>query len=434
MGMHRSEGATALLGMDGFVVGAQVEVDGELWLMVETSSEVVGCEACGTRAVGQGRREVRVRDLPSGDRRVVLVWRKRLWRCPERDCSVRTWSEETDAIAPRAVLSERARAEICRRVGRDAHSVAQVAREFGVSWHTAMEAVRDHGRPRVDHLSRLRLPQAIGIDETSFLAATAVHPTLLVTGFVDLDRHRLIDVVPGRSAAAVSEWLAAKPPRWLAGIATAVIDPYAGYARGLAEGLPNARLVVDHFHAVRLANQALDEVRRRVQQSTLGHRGWKGDPLYRIRRRLLTAHDRLGAGPYERMLGLLEAGDPAGEVAAAYLAKELLRDVYATTALEEARSRLAAFYEHCRHAEVRELTRLARTVRRWQSQLLAWHITSLTNGPTEAVNLLVKKVKRVGHGFRNFDNYRLRLLLHCGVNWQTQQPTRIRGRLPRLAA
>ena len=58
--------------------------------------------------------------------------------------------------------------------------------------------------------------------------ANAVHPTVLVTGFVDLDRHRLIDVVPGRSAAAVSTWLGAKPPRWLAGIATAVIDPYSG--------------------------------------------------------------------------------------------------------------------------------------------------------------------------------------------------------------
>ena len=432
--MHRSEGATALLGMDGFVVGAQVETDGELWLMVETTADVVGCETCGTRAVGHGRREVKVRDLPIADRRVVLVWRKRLWRCGDGDCEVKTWSEDTDAIAPRAVLTERARAEICRRVGRDGHSVAQLAREFGVSWHAAMEAVRDHGRPRVDHLSRLRMPLAIGIDETSFLAANATHPTLLVTGFVDLDRHRLIDVVPGRSAAAVSDWLGAKPQRWLAGIATAVIDPYAGYARGLADGLSRARLVVDHFHAVRLANQALDEVRRRVQQTTLGHRGWKGDPLYSIRRRLLAAHDRLDPRAFQRMLALLEAGDPSGEVAAAYLAKELLREVYATTDADEATRRLRRFYDHCRSAEVRELTRLARTVRRWQPQVLAWHDTALTNGPTEAINLLVKKVKRAGHGFRNFENYRLRLLLHCGVQWQTRPTASMRARHPRLTA
>ena len=201
--MHRSEGATALLGMEEFVVGAQEEVDDEVWLLVETTAEVVGCDACGTRALGHGRRVVRVRDLPAGDLPVVLVWRKRVWRCPGADCDMRTWSEETDAIAPRAVLTERARQEICRPVGAEGHSVAQVARPFGVGWH-AMAAVRDHGRPRVDHLSRLRRPSALGLDETSFLAANATHPTLLVSGFVDLDRHRLIDVVPGRSAEAVS--------------------------------------------------------------------------------------------------------------------------------------------------------------------------------------------------------------------------------------
>lgn len=434
MGMHRSEGATALLGMEEFVVGAQADVDGEVWLMVETAASLVGCDGCGTKAVGHGRRVVKVRDLPVGDRPVVLVWRKRIWRCPDPDCVVRTWTEETDAIAPRAALTERARAEICRRVGAEGHSVASVARAFGVGWHAAMEAVRDHGRPRVDHLSRLRRPTAIGLDETSFLAANGSHPTLLVTGFVDLDRHRLIDVVPGRDAEAVSTWLQAKPPRWLAGIATAVIDPYAGYALGLADGLPKARLVVDHFHAVRLANQALDEVRRRVQQDTLGHRGRTLDPLYRVRRRLLAAHERLGERGWARVVALLELGDPAGEVGAAYLAKELLRDVYATTDRHEGRLRLGVFYDHCAASDVSELERLARTIRRWESQLLGWHATGLSNGPTEAVNLLVKKIKRVGHGFRNFENYRLRLLLHCGVTWKDHRAASMRARHPRSVA
>jgi transposase len=432
--MHRSEGATALLGMEGFAVGAQAVGDGEVWLSVETSADVVGCDGCGRRAVGHGRRTVRVRDLPAGDRPVVLVWRKRLWRCVDPDCDVGTWSEETDAVAPRAALTERARAEICRRVGAEGHSVAQVGRAFGVGWHTAMAAVRDHGRPRVDHLSRLRRPAAIGLDETSFLAANALRPTLVVSGFVDLDHHRLIDVVPGRSAEAVATWLRAKPDRWLAGIATAVIDPYSGYARGLREGLPHARLVVDHFHVVRLANQALDEVRRRVQQHTLGHRGRKVDPLYRIRRRLLAAHERLGVITWERTTALLEVGDPAGEVGAAYLAKELLREVYATANVAEARRRLRRFYHHCRGSDVPELARLSRTVARWEAEILAWHTTGLTNGPTEAVNLLVKKIKRVGHGFRNFENYRLRLLLHCGVSWKARRAASMRGRYPRLVA
>src|ERR671910_3117512 len=279
-------GVTELLGLEGFGVRAQLldEASGEWWLAVETSEDRAWCPVCGGRAVGHGRRRVKVRDLPLADRPVVLVWAKRLWRCPDPDCAVGTWSEEVDDIGPRAALTERARAEICRLVGEAGRSVAQVAREFGVGWHTAMAAVRDHGRPRVDHLSRLGVPRALGLDEHSFLAASAEHPTLLVTGFVDLDRHRLLDVVEGRTAQGVSGWLAARPAPWRAAIRAVTFDPHAGYARGLSDGLPHAELVVDHFHAIRLGNAALDEVRRRVQQETLGHRGRKGDPLYRIRR------------------------------------------------------------------------------------------------------------------------------------------------------
>jgi transposase len=175
------------------------------------------------------------------------------------------------------VLTERARAEIARGVGPAEHSVAQAAREFGVSWHAAMAAVRDHGRPRVDHLARLGAPSGVGLDETSFLAGTAQHPTMLVTGIIDLDEGCLVDVLPARSAIAVTDWLTAKPAPWLAGIRNVVIDPYQPYATAVAAGLPDARLVVDHFHVIRLANAALDEVRRRVQQTTSGHRGRKDD-------------------------------------------------------------------------------------------------------------------------------------------------------------
>ena len=81
------------------------------------------------------------------------------------------------------------------------------------------------------------------------------------------------------------------------------------------------------------------------------------------------------------------------------------------------------------------MSRLARTVRAWEAEILAFHATGgCSNGPTEAVNLLIKKVKRVGHGFRNFANYRLRLLLHCGVSWPTHPTARLRGRSPHLAA
>jgi transposase len=429
-------GVSALVGLDGFVVSARLldDASGEWWLTVETTEDRAGCPACGVRAVGHGRRRVVVRDLPLADRPVVLVWAKRLWRCPEPACPARTWSEESDQIAPRAVLSERARAEIARRVGPAEHSVAQAARDFGVSWHAAMAAVRDHGRPRVDHLARLGAPAAVGLDETSFLAATADRPSLLVTGIINLDTGRLIDVLPARSAVSVTGWLSAKPTPWLAGIRHVVIDPYQPYATAIAKGLPAARLVVDHFHVIRLANAALDEVRRRTQQTTTGHRGRKADPLYRIRRRLLASHDRLDPAAFARMLAWLDAGDLEGEVGAAYLAKELLRETYLAGDALEARRRLIAFYDHCARSEVPELERLARTIARWEAPILRWHRTRLTNAATEGTNLVIKNIKRLGFGFRNFDNYRLRLLLRCGTPWQHRPVASIRPRQPRISA
>jgi transposase len=430
------DGSSALLGLDGFVVRAQLlEADsGEWWLAVETTETRAWCPTCGIRAVGHGRRQVRVRDLPLAERPVVLVWAKRLWRCPESACPTGTWSEESEEIGSRAALTERARAEIARRVGPGEQSVARAARSFGVGWHAAMAAVWDHGQPRVDHLARLGAPAAIGLDETSFLAATPQHPTLLVTGIVDLDAGRLVDVLPARSARAVIDWLGSKPAPWRAGIRHVVIDPYQPYATAVARALPDARLVVDHFHTIRLANAALDEVRRRVQHTTLGHRGRRPDPLYRIRRRLLTGHEHLEPAGFARMLAWLDVGDPEGEVAACYLAKELLRETYLAVNAFEARRRLTAFYDHCTASAIPELERLTRTIGRWETPILRWHRTRLTNAATEGTNLIIKNIKRLGFGFRNFENYRLRLLLRCGAPWQHHAVASIRPRHPRVSA
>lgn len=434
MEIDGSASAVALLGLDGFVLVAAAVVGGELHQLIETTAAVgVGCSTCGTAARAHDRREVRVRDLPSGGRPVVLCWSKRVWRCWDSDCPKRTWTETNPAITARASLSERARREACRRVGRDGHSVAQVARDLGVGWSTVMTAVRDYGQPLVDDPERIGTVDALGMDETSFLAGNQLHHTLYVTGFVDLSRHRLLDIVPGRSATSVSDWLDDQPAEWLEQVRAVALDPHRGYANGLLAHLGHATVVVDHFHAIALANAAIDDVRRRVQNETLGHRGRKGDPLYGIRRLLLRGAGTLNERGWTRLHAGLDAGDRHGEVGAALLAKELLRDTYAAVDLAHARRRLTVFYQWCAQAEVPELNRLAKTIAAWQDEVLAYHHTGLSNGPTEAMNLLVKKIKRVGHGFRNLDNYRLRLLLHCGVTWQDQPTARLRAR-PRSVA
>ena len=202
----------------------------------------------------------------------------------------------------------------------------------------------------------------------------------------------------------------------------------------IEHGIPldHARRVADPFHVERVGNRCLDKVRRRVQQETLGHRGRKHDPLYRIRKLLLTGDERLDDRGRDRMLLGLRVGDPQDEVLGAWLAKESVRDIYLAQSWRDARTLLDKAAKACLADDVPEIVTLGKTLTSWRREILAHHSTGASNGPTEGLNLCVKKVKRCGHGFRTFEHYRLRVLLHAGgITWpQRPRPPRIRTRAP----
>ena len=103
----------------------------------------------------------------------------------------------------------------------------------------------------------------------------------------------IVDLVPGRSGTVHENWLAERGEQFRSGIQIATLDPFQGYKNAIDDQLQDATSVLDAFHIVKLAADALDEVRRHVQQETLGHRGRTGDPLYQIRLLLRASHDRL---------------------------------------------------------------------------------------------------------------------------------------------
>ena len=428
---------TVLLGMPGFRVLPVSEHAGELEQAVEATAEEGWCPTCGVRARLHDRRPSWVRDLPAHGRPVTLVWVKRVWRCTEAACPQQTWTKTSTAVRLRAVWTERARREACRRVGEDGHTVAAVAAEFGVGWGTVMTAVRDYGLPLVDDPDRLQRVDTPGVDETAFLAATPTRGTAFATGIVALNgRPRLLDVVEGRSGNALSAWVSQREQGWRDNIAVAALDPFVGYATALSTTLPQAVRVLDAFHVVRLGFDAVDQVRRRVQHETTGHRGRRDDPLYRIRRVLRRGYEHHTQRSWERLLTGLDAGDVDQQIGRAWIAAQELRLLHREPDRQHAERRLLRWFTVVAEHEIPELLRLARTMDVWRAELLAYFDTGgVSNGPTEAVNGLIKKIKRIRHGYRNFNNYRLRLLLlYCGVDWHTPAVTPIRGRLPRLAA
>ncbi len=424
--------AEALLGLDGFRVLAVVETDAEVVITVETTADVVGCWRCGVRAEAKGRMTIDIRDLACFGRPARLRWVKRRWRCVDSDCDAKTWTEVSEHVDAQAVLTRRAGAEACRQVGEEARAVSRVAAEFGVCWWTVMNAVIEHGTPLVDDPERIGVVRQLGIDETTYLSAKPDHPTIYATGLVDLEAKVLIDLVEGNSAADLRGWTENADIRWLGGIEVVATDLAESFRAGLSPHLSHARRVADPFHVVRVGNRCLDKVRRRVQNETLGHRGRKHDPLYRIRKLLVSGSERLDERGSTRMLLGLRVGDPHDEVLGAWLAKESVRDVYLTEDPAVAATLLDKVIAGCAEDEVEEIRSLGATLESWRTEILAHHESGASNGPTEGLNLCVKRVKRCGHGFKRFEHYRLRVLLHAGgVSWPRRpRPPRIRIRPP----
>ena len=428
--------AEALVGLGGFRVLEVTELDAEVVIDIETTAELSGCAACGVRAEAQDRMAIEIRDLACFGRAARLVWHKRRWRCVDPHCEAKTWTETSPHISARTVLTRRAGWEACRQVGANARPVAGLARELGVCWSTVMGAVIEHGQPLVDDPDRIGRVTNLGVDETSFLKANRSHATRYATGLVDLDRRMVIDMVEGNAAPDLRRWCADQEPAWLAGIATVATDLAESYRAGLWPHLVHAEAVADPFHVVRVANRCVDKVRRRVQNETLGHRGRKPDPLYRIRKLLLTGTERLDDRGNHRVLLGLRVGDPHDEVLGAWLAKESVRDIYLTDDPAEAAVLVDKAIAGCAADDVEEIRSLGKTLSSWRNEIVAHHRTGASNGPTEGLNLAVKKVKRCGHGFRSFDNYRLRVLLHAGgIRWpeRTTVPP-LRTRSPQLDA
>jgi transposase len=219
-----------------------------------------------------------VRDLPVFNHRVRPAWFKRRFCCPDPDCPQLTWTERSDEMPDRRVLSAWAGRECTRAVGQEARSVASLARWLGVSWATVMAAVRDYGTPLVEDPARVEEVSSLGIDETAFLKANAEHPTRYVIGLVDLEKRVLIGMIEGNRALDVSRWLSSKDEAFLAGITTVACDLHEGCRSGLHPHLDHARQVTDPFHVVAAAKRCVEHVRRRVQNELLGPPWSQGRP------------------------------------------------------------------------------------------------------------------------------------------------------------
>jgi transposase len=402
--------------------------DGTRVVHVVTADEAAAaCPGCGvvSRSVKE-RTMTSPKDIPYGHDGIVVRWHKTRWRCREDYCAKSSFTEAIAAVPPRARTTTRLRTQVGAAIGDAGRAVAEVADAHGVSWPTAHRAFVAHASALLTEPAPVRV---IGIDETRRgkprwrrCAVTGRWERIdqWDTGFVDLSGDQgLLGQREGRTSAAVIDWLSERSSAFREGIEFVAIDPAAVYAKAIRTPglLPNATIVIDHFHLVKLANDAVTKVRRRVTWDLRDRRGRKTDPEWANRRRLLTARERLSDKRFATMWNALVDEDPSGQILSAWIAKEELRTLLSTVQVDGdphlTRHRLHRFLAWCIDSNIPELAALAGTVDTWWPEINAFITTGITNARTEGYNRLVKQVKRAACGFRNPANSARRIRFHC---------------------
>ena len=303
-------------------------------------------------------------------------------------------------------------------------TVARIAQALGVSWNTANTAVLTEGeRLLINDPARFDGVCVIGVDEHVWRHTP--YGDKYVTVILDLtpirERSgpcRLLDMVPGRSKQVFKTWLASRPDTWRESIEIVAMDGFTGFKSAAAEELPDARAVMDPFHVVHLAGNALDECRRRIQQELHHRRGRATDPLYKARRMLHTRSCLLTPRQQHQLLDLFSSQEHVA-LEVTWSAYQNIIDAYRAPDTDVGKAMMEAEINTLTCTRVprglRELITLGRTLKRRSRDILAYFDHPHTsNGPTEAINGRLEHLRGSALGFRNLTNYIARCLLETG--------------------
>ncbi|UQE75729.1 ISL3 family transposase [Gordonia sp. PP30] len=379
------------------ITGAAVDARGRthLWCRVlQADRHCPGCQIAGDLRDHADRV---LTDVPISGHPVVLHVAVPRFVCRTSDCPRTIFRGGIDHVAaPRAVVTARTTRWILQRIAIDKMSVKAVATALGLAWKTVNAIAVSAARALVYDGGHLDGVRHLGVDEHKWKHVRGQGDPSFVTVLIDLTPvvegtgpARLLDMIGGRSAQVLKDWMNTRDQRFRDRITVVAMDGFTGYKTATSQELPAARVVMDPFHVVALAGNKLDLCRQRVQQQTCGHRGRAGDPLYTIRRILHTRTGLLTAKQKIRLYESLTSHD-------AHVAVEITYQVY---------QQLIAAYQHPQRREgkklmwkvlkriqtglpagLAELAQLGRSLWKRRADILAYFDTGVSNGPVEAIN------------------------------------------------
>jgi transposase len=384
---------TISLGLPGYRVTQQRLEAACYNIWVEPTATGAACPRCGqpSTAYHDGY-ERTVRDLPILGRAVYLHMFQRRFKCAScgkpfnEPSKVVDWQQRQTRRYQHALLCQ------CR-----GSSLQDVSRTQHIGYRVMERLLYRQAHHQFD-TSKRRLPKRIGMDE---FAKRKGHNYATIV--VNLRTHQVFEVLDTRTKATVRDFFAGRAERRRLKVAT--IDMRRAFRDAVQEQCPWALIVIDRFHVIKNATDALHRVRKRLTRQAP-----KAD-----QHRLKGLRDLLGKAPEDltpaQRQGLYGVLVDFPALRLAHSLVHWLRHWYDLPDVQAARTRLRGWLYRVKQANLPELNDLAATIQRWRLWILNFFRDRVTNGVTEGINTKIKLLKRLAYGLPNFSHIRARILL-----------------------
>jgi transposase len=390
-------GIETLLGLPEFRVIAQVLGPKQLDLHLERRDTHIVCPRCQTccSRVKESRPRC-IRDLPILEHPVMLWLHMRRFACP--DCRHRPW-ETSETFGQRTQWTERLHTQVRTEFLRGC-PCKELARRYGLSERTVFRWTFERsrgGRPR-------KLGRAIGIDEYSRRKGHRYN-----TLIVDLDKGKPIATFKGRRAEEVIAWFNSRPRDELDRVEVVVLDMSKAYFAAIKEVFGDQVHVIDRFHVVQQAVEALDAVLGSVKKHLDKD---EAKELKKLRKRWLKSANQLNV---DELIARYEWQRRFPELRETLVWVQDLRKWFDRKYEKPARTALLKLVERATQSAQEPLQRIAGTLTRWFDPIVRYIRNRYTNGMTEGFNNKIKLIQRMAYGLRNEHNRRKRILAWCGA-------------------
>lgn len=349
------------------------------------------CPVCGaiTNKVHDYRHSI-IKDSPLQGKRTFLHYKKRRYHCSS--CN-HHFNESFNLLPKHCRITNRLGC-LAIHLLRENQNVSSVARQTGISASTIFRRMEDIKYPKP-----ATLPTVLSIDEFRGNAGGQKFQAILT----DPKKRKVFDILPSRTQAQVSSYLREFPNR--KEVEYFIMDMNYVY-RDIAETyFPNATIVIDKFHVVRYVTWALENVRKRIQKDMHPSRR---KYFKRSRRILLSHYDKLNDENKDALEVMLSISP---DLAQAYYLKEQFYEFMNSESKQEALPKLKKFILSAEVSGLSEFDSCLTMLANWSKYILNAFECSYSNGFTEGINNKIKVIKRNAYGYRNFENFRNRILL-----------------------